>query len=837
MKKRISFDTLKNLDLTSEGLSEDEVLNQRVLFGFNEIAEVSGNFWLELIFDTIKDPMIWFLLAIGSVFLIVGDLREGIVLFCAIVPLLLMDAVLHWRARSSTATLKKQLGAIVKVRRKGSEILLPVKEIVPGDLVVLSSGEFLPADGIFESIEELQIDESILTGESLSILKRSSTEILNNIKNIENYFIDSNQLGYAGSRVQTGRGLLRVLYTGQKTYYGEIIQSVAKLPHERTPLQKSIFKLVQILIILAAIFCVLLAAVRLYQGFGWLDAILSAATLAIAAIPEEFPVVFSFFLGVGVYRLAKKNALVRRAVSVENIGRVTYICTDKTGTITIGQLKLTHLDPAAKIQNEELLLAAASASEPLGTDPVDQAIIEIVQNKKIKLLTRLQVFPFTEDRKHEAAFTFDSEKQEYSCHIKGAPETILKLSDIDSVEKQKWLNKVSEWAQGGHKVLACGVRVLTLDEFHQKLEPLDKFIFLGLIVFEDPCRPEVAQAIKYCYKKSIGVLMITGDHPETAIAIAKDVGLGGASPKAVSAELEPEKFTSSYLDSNPQFLRQLDIVARSNPLQKLEIVKALRQSGELVAVTGDGVNDVPALKAADIAIAMGLRGTRSAKEVSSIVLADDNFQTVVNAIIEGKQLFFNLKIGFEYLLLIHIPFVLTAAIIPLMGYPLLYLPIHIVWLELIIHPSALFAFQMEASEKEDIQNQKIKNNKEAKFFTRFEALWIFGTGFLFSLALAYVFIANQNFNLNLDQSRTKALSLLMLWSAGIVALKTGLKNRGALAIFFGTVISTFIATQVSFIAKNLHISQLQLSDLYINLVVVIIFLILLFIGNKINRNN
>lgn len=832
MKKKISFENINGIDLNKNGLSAIQVTKQRNLFGINEIVDIAGTPWLDLIFDTLKDPMIWFLLGIGIVFITVGDTQEAIVLFIAIIPLLFMDAILHWRTSASTTALKGQLSPTAKLIRNGKECIVDVKDIVPGDLVLVASGEYIPADGIFENAQDLQIDESILTGEAFSVLKLSCVKFLDFVKQKENILIEQECLGFAGTRVLTGSGYLRVLSTGRETYYGEIIQSVANLPQERTPLQKSISRLVRILIFSAGVFCILLAVVRVYQGYGWLDAILSAATLAVAAIPEEFPVVFTFFLGVGVYRLAKKHAFVRRAVSVENIGRITQICTDKTGTITIGQLKLTHIDPVSKSDND-VLYVAGNASDPSGADPVDQAILDVVQAKSLKTLTRIQVFPFTEDRRRESAFATTPEGR-HLCFMKGSPEIILSKSDLTKEECQYWLTKTHQWAREGHKVLACSSREISVTELNQKLEPETGFKFSGLMAFEDPARPEVAKAIKYCYQNSIGVLMITGDHPETAMAIARDVGLGKTEPLVVSAEAEPEKFTKEFLKSNPDFLQKLDIVARCNPLQKLEIVNGLRTAGELVAVTGDGVNDVPALKAADIGIAMGERGTRSAKEVSSIVLANDNFETIVNAIIEGRQLFINLKTSFEYLLLIHIPFVLTAAFIPLLGYPLLYLPVHIVWLELIIHPTALFAFQKQASDK-DINKELKKplghsDRKDARFFSRAEVLWFFLTGLVVSLLISYGFISSSAANLEINYARSKAMALLILWSAGIVAVSIDLKNRGAIIIFGATILSAVVLIQSPIFAQILHVAPLQLSDWVSSFILVLCLLIIFKLG-------
>lgn len=803
--KKTSFETLKGLGHRDAGLSDDEVTLQRSHYGNNEIVEVTGNPWLELARDTLKDPMIWFLAGIGTIFVSIGNTSEATVLFLAILPLVLMDAILHWRTQASTTSLKGQLASKVAVIRGSTELLLDSRELVPGDLILVTSPLLLPADGIFESASDIQIDESVLTGEAFPIQKTSSTLDPFTLSASGEVSVLPSTLGYAGTRVLTGKGLLRVLLTGQRTSYGEIVQSVSRMPHERTPLQKSITKLVQGLILAAGAFCLLLAGVRIYQGHGWLDALLSAATLAVAAIPEEFPVVFTFFLGVGVYRLARKRALVRRAVSVENIGRVTYICTDKTGTITRGHLKLTHLDPATHLTELDVLNAAFAASNPDGTDPVDEAIQEIALEKNLPPFSRLRTFPFTEDRKRETVIT-TTQNGEFFAYMKGSPETVLLKTDLSEREREAWLTKVTTWAQDGHKVLACARRPLTQAEAAQNTEPEDGFSFRGLLAFEDPPRPEVAAAMTYCRENRIGVIMITGDHPDTAAAIAKEVGLGWIAPIVLSAEEEPGKLEEEWLEENPDFLKRIDVVARCTPLQKLRIVNALKKSGELVAVTGDGVNDVPALKAADIGIAMGERGSRSAKEVSSIILADDNFSTIISAIKEGRQLFTNLKMSFEYLLLVHIPFVLTAALVPLFGYPLIFLPIHIVWLELIIHPTALFAFQENAPLTEG------PAQREKAFFSNLDVARITTVGLGLTAVLGWGFLSGLAENSDIAHARSKVLALLTLWSAGIVIFSTRLRTRTAAGIAAVTALSSVCLIQSPILAKPLQLSPLHLSD-------------------------
>lgn len=801
--KTVSFETLKDLTERAAGLTEEEITLQVSRYGTNEIIEDVGNPWLDLAKDTLKDPMIWFLVGIGSVFALLGDLKEAIVLFVAILPLALMDAFLHWRTQASTSGLRTNLSSQVNVVRGGKESLVDSRLLVPGDLVSISSGTFLPADGVFAEALDLQVDESVLTGEALPMQKRKASFDPFALSEGGEISVKPEELGYAGTKALTGHGKLRVLQTGARTAYGEIVQSVARMPHEQTPLQKSITKLVQILITGAGLFCVVLAGVCIYQGHGWLDAILSAATLAVAAIPEEFPIVFTFFLGVGVYRLAKKKALVRRAVSVENIGRITHICTDKTGTITVGRLKLTHIDPAFGQSEITVLSASLAASNPEGSDPVDIAIREIALERGIFAPQRIVIFPFTEDRKQETSLV--KENDGLTAFIKGSPETVLLKSKMSEEDRHAWLAKTKQWAREGHKVLACAKKIVSKDTMDQRAEPQTGYDFCGLLAFEDPPRKEVAPAISYCRANAIGVLMITGDHLETALAIAREVGLGGDAPSAASAEEEPEKFQELWLEEHPQYLTKLSVVARCTPLQKLTIVNALKKSGELVAVTGDGVNDVPALKAADVGIAMGERGTRSAKEVSSIVLLDDNFSTIVNAIMEGRQLFSNLRMSFEYLLLVHIPLVLTAALIPLAGYPLLYLPIHIVWLELVIHPSALFAFQEKASSARG-------RRRDRQFFTRSDTMRVVLMGIGVTIAIALTYLAGARENSDVDHARSMALAILTCWSASLLLLLTGCRTWTAIAIATSTICSSLLLTQVAAISTRLHLSPLHLYD-------------------------
>lgn len=451
----------------------------------------------------------------------------------------------------------------------------------------------------------------------------------------------------------------------------------------------------------------------------------------------------------------------------------------------------------------------------------------------------LERFPFTEDRKRETAII--SLNGEAIVVTKGSPETVFKLSILTPEEFEKWNQLAIKWAQGGHKVLACAQKKISSLDIKMTKEPSDKFTFLGLLAFEDPARPEVAAAIEYTQKKQIKVLMLTGDHPETARAIARDIGLGGDFPNIISAENDESKFEDSYLNTHLDFLKSLDVVARCKPSQKLRIVKALQRSGELVAVTGDGINDVPALRVADIGIAMGMRGTRSAKEVSSIVLGDDNFGTIVSAIKEGRQLFFNLKTSFKYLLLIHIPFVLTAAFIPLFGYPLVYLPVHIVWLELILHPTAILAFQ-------SLAHDEVKSSPRV-IFSKQETSMILIIGLLLSVVIGIVFINSLDSLIDVSYARAKVLVMLSLWSLALVLCLSKenyqsqlhqkysgkndilllplykriffrYKNNNAIFIAGLTLFQAVLLIQDNILNKYLHISGISFQDWILSISVI-----------------
>ena len=797
MLRLVPFDRLDDLGSPKEGLDSARVRVRKQQYGSNLIIETPATSWWITFRDTFKDPMLWFLLGTSSLFLVAGELTEAIILLIALIPFLGMDAYLHRRTQASITGLSSCLTTQATVMRDGQQQRISAIELVPGDLVVLGVGESCPADGLIESSEDVLCDESLLTGEAHPVHKHAVSELPHNELDAR---ISSDCWMLAGTRVLKGTARLRIIFTGAETLYGEIVHSAMLGTHARTPLQSAVGNLVAVLLGVAAVICLGLAWVRWEQGHGLLDALLSAVTLAVAALPEEFPVVLTFFLGVGVYRLAKRQALVRRAVVVENIGRVSCICSDKTGTLTEGHLLLSHRYPAKGISADRLLEISAMASRYETSDPMDLAILDALTTALHT--TAIESFPFTEDRKCETGIVRLNDT--LLAALKGAPEVVLARCKLENTVLADWQMRIDELASSGHKVIACAWQILDATSWHGG-EPDRDFIFAGVLAFEDPVRDGVREAVRQCHNAHIRIIMVTGDHPATALAVAREIGLGAATPHVVIADDLQAQLDRGELD----VLRDVDVIARAVPAQKLLLVQALQNSGDIVAVTGDGVNDVPALQAADIGIAMGQRGTRSAREVAAIVLLDDNFQSIVRAIAEGRQLFTNLQLSFQYLLMIHLPLVLTAAIIPLTGYPMLYMPVHIVWLELIIHPTALLVFQEIPVSGKLAYHPR---SKQLHFFTKWQWFVITLVGLMVTLIVALAYVRSLGAGYDVDHARAMALVSLTVASGGITAMLSRMRSRTAWYIVTITIGLSLLLVQTTALAGFLHLAPLHIDD-------------------------
>jgi len=819
----IPADRLEGLANAERGLSSEEAVARQARFGANDIVEAPPGRWRELARDTARDPMLWFLLGAGLLFAVLGDYAEALTLLVALVPLVGMDAYLHRRTQASAGGLASRLADSARVVRDTREIVVPARDLVPGDLVRVAPGEYFPADGLVVAGAELRADEATLTGESHPVRKEPIGS-----RSAGHSDADDGHWVFAGTRLLTGTAQVRVAYTGPETLYGVIVRSAVSGARARTPLQAAVASLVGVLLVVALILCVVLAAIRLRQGHGLLDAALSAVTLAVAALPEEFPVVLTFFLGAGVYRLARRQALVRRAVAVENIGRVTCICSDKTGTLTEGRLSLSHRVPSDDLSSEALVRLAILAAGTGGGDPLDVALIQAAAQDAAKERTQesaqesahesaqsaepsgggtsLAVFPFTEDRRRETAVV-RLPGGECLAVVKGAPETVLEMCELTDEQRSRWSERTDEFAASGHKVIACAARPIDESGWAGG-EPDRGYRMQGLLCFEDSLRAGVRDSIEACVRAGIRVVMITGDHAATAATIAREIGLGGGQP-VVAVATDDDAGTRS---DRTRDWRRADVVARATPTQKLELVRALQHAGEIVAVTGDGVNDVPALQAADVGVAMGERGTQSAREVAAIVLLDDDFKTIVRAIGEGRQLFRNLQLSFAYVLMVHIPLVLSAMIVPLAGYPLLYLPVHVVWLELIIHPTALLVFQQLPASARLLPVQR---DGRARFFGALEWTLIGAVGLLVTAVTVFGYDYALGTGREVEHARAMAITALVAASAIITVSLAGLRTLSARVIVAASLAGLLVIVQVPWLSARLHLMPLHPDDLAI----------------------
>jgi Ca2+-transporting ATPase len=795
---------IEGLREPGSGLWEDEVASRFARYGPNDVVEAQAGGWRDLARQTARDPMLWFLVGSSVLSALLGERAEALTLLAALVPFVSMDAWLHRRTQASTEGLASRLATSARVVREGVEVTIPSIGVVPGDLAVVEAGESFPADGILVAGEELHAEESSLTGEAWPVPKSPLARLDGQDSELR---FDVVHWAFAGTRLLSGRARLRVVHTGKETLYGEIVRSAGSDSSSRrgrgsrTPLQGAIARLVSVLLAAAGLACIALAAVRLQQGHGPADALLSALTLAVAALPEEFPVVFAVFLGVGVHRLARRRALVRRAAVVESIGRVTCICSDKTGTITEGVLRVVGDEPRPGMSSERLRLIAAIASPP-GGDPLNEAIVAALPAGMVVPPTVAQ-FPFTEGRRRETVLAREGPGVLLAA-VKGAPESILPLTTLSNEEQAESIARVKALAAAGRKVIACAF--LTMEESAAaRGEPDRGFSLAGFLLCEDPVRASASEAVRVAHEAGIRIILVTGDHPETARAVARRIGLGNGQPEVVQGD----EFEARRSLGAPGRVLTFDVLARALPAQKLQLVRALQESGEVVAVTGDGVNDVPALQVADVGIAMGERGTRSAREAAAIVLLEDDLGTITAAIAEGRQLFENLRRSFAYLLAIHIPFVVSAAVIPLLGYPLLYLPVHVVWLELVIHPTAMLVFQGIPSGERMRRPPRVGR---PRFFETGGWIVVLGTGAVLALLVIGGYARSLGEGRDVEHARAMAMAVMSVASAALAAALSRLATRIAWIVTTLTLGFAAVLLQVPVLAARLHVSPLHVGD-------------------------
>ncbi len=604
------------------------------------------------------DPMAVLLAVAAATYALLGDRVDAIVSTVALVPIVLVGVVLEGRSDAALARLRELAAPRARVVRDGTETEIPAEDVVPGDLLVVGEGDVIAADGELTR-GRVAVDESALTGESIPV---------------EHAAGDDAGIA-AGTRVTGGRGVARVTATGRATAYGAIAAALGTLRTPRTPLESAIHGLVGRLGVVVIVICAGVVVAQWLHGAALSVALIAGVSLAMAAIPEELPMVYTLYLALGAWRLARDEALVRRLGSVETLGSTSALCLDKTGTLTYGRVELAQIVPLAG-RSGDVVDYGVLASAPGGADPLDAAFAHAAATDPRLRAQLVADVPYDARRRYaEMRWILDGEPVHA---LKGALEALLPLVADDEALRAK--------ARVANDALAArGMRVLAVAGSAGAQAPK----LLGLAGFEDRVRDDAADAVAAFRAASVRVVMVTGDHPATASAVMRAVGLGDDAERVVTGDA----LAAASEAELPALVAGARVFARIRPEQKLTIVRALRGAGEVVAMTGDGTNDALALREADIGIAMGQRGTEVAREAAGLVLLDDDVSTIVRAIRDGRRIFENMRRAFGYLIGFHVPLLLPAIVLPLLGMPLLLQPIHLVWLELIVHPTSSLVFE------------------------------------------------------------------------------------------------------------------------------------------------
>jgi len=707
------------------GLSQKEASEILQKEGFNELPSSKPKSVFKIAFGVVQEPMFLLLVACGTLYLLLGDVQEGLMLLSFVFVIMGIEFYQEKKTEKALDALKDLASPRALVIRDGETIRIPGKEVVRGDIVVLQEGDRVPADALVLRSNNLLADESLLTGESVPVGKREWRE--GDIMFIPGG--DDLPVVYSGSMIVQGNGLVKVTATALNTEIGKIGKALESVKEEPTQLKKEMGILVRRLAIIGILLCILVIALYTITRGDLINGFLAGITLAMAMLPEEFPVVLTIFLALGAWRMSKKSVLTRKPVAIETLGSATVLCTDKTGTLTHNRMTVTRLfngtDFSGIVSGDafpeafhEIIEYGILASQVNPFDPMEKAIINIgyqfLQNSEHVHADWVmeKEYPLSKDLLAMSRVFSNTGTKEQVIAVKGAPEAIFDLCHLNSESISHYEKAVAEMASEGLRVLGVARASLISGELPLIQHDFD-LEFVGLIGLSDPIRKNVPDAVKECYNAGIRVIMITGDYPVTAVNIGKGIGIRNPELFITGSELKdmPE-------DELCERIKTVNIFARVIPEQKLKIVNALKKNREIVAMTGDGINDAPALKASNIGIAMGEKGTDVAREASSLVLMDDNFASIVKAVRMGRKIFDNLQKALGYIFAIHVP-IAGLSLIPVLfaDLPLILWPVHIVFLELIIDPACTMIFEAEKEEK-NVMSRPPKDINEPFFGAR-----------------------------------------------------------------------------------------------------------------------
>ena len=699
----MTIDKYPNMSL---GLSESQAEEKIRKEGYNELPSSKPKNILVIALGVVKEPMFLLLVACGTLYLILGDVHEGLMLLGFVFVIMGIELYQEKKTEKALDALKDLASPRALVIRDGSERRIAGREVVTDDIIILQEGDRVPADATVLTSVNLLADESLLTGEPVPVRKGEWDGVEEKVHPGG----DDLPFVYSGSLIVQGNGLARVTAIGMNTEIGKIGKALESVTEEETKLKREMGRLVKKLAIIGIALCLLVIVVYTLSRGDLLKGFLAGITLAMAMLPEEFPVVLTIFLALGAWRMSKQNVLTRKPAAIETLGSATVLCSDKTGTLTQNKMTVAWLSNGSDFfcltdgrnfpeEFHEIIEYGMLSSQTNPFDPMEKAILQMSDlylrdTEHIHTdWEMLKEYPLSKDLLAMSRVFKQAGSEEKTIAVKGAPEAIFDLCHLDGETQHELAGSVEYLAAKGLRVLGVGRACINTSNLPDVQHDYD-FEFVGLIGLSDPIRENVPEAVQECYRAGIRVIMITGDYPVTAMNIAGEIGLHNHDACITGQELQ----TMSEAELCER-IKTVNVFARVVPEQKLKIVNALKKNNEIVAMTGDGVNDAPALKAAHIGIAMGEKGTDVAREASSLVLLDDNFASIVGAIRMGRRIFDNLQKALGYIFAIHVP-IAGLSLIPIFfaDLPLILWPVHIVFMELIIDPACSIIFEAEKAE-------------------------------------------------------------------------------------------------------------------------------------------
>lgn len=834
----------KPTKLIYHGLSNAEASARLKLDGMNELPSTGKRDLFRIALEVFREPMFLLLVAAGTIYLLLGDVSDALMLLGFVCVVMAITIYQENKTERVLEALRDLTSPRALVIREGLEQRIAGREVVVGDWLLLAEGDRVPADAVLLSCNHFTVDESLLTGESVAVLKIAQTEsAIAGTSAILPPGGDGLPFVYSGSLVVQGRGTAYVVATGPRSEIGKIGKALQNLTTETTALQQEIRRLVRNLAILGTLLSLLLFVIYGLTRGDWLHGLLSSITLAMSILPEEYPVVLTVFMAMGAWRISKHRVLTRRAHTVETLGSATVLCVDKTGTLTFNRMAIQQLvannqhfysDGAQASLPEnfhEVLEFGILACETNPFDPMEKAIHALGQ----RYLTNTEHLHGDWQLAHEYALSPELlalshvwkalDRHDFIVAAKGAPEAIADLCHLDALQLAALSKQINQLAAQGMRVLGVAKARYSGETWPDIQHDFD-FEFLGLIGLADPVRPNVAPALKECKAAGIRVVMITGDYPATAAAIASQIGLDVGTGGIITG-------TDLNLMDETTLLERIghsNIFARMVPEQKLRLVNALKANGEIVAMTGDGVNDAPALKAAHIGIAMGRRGTDVAREASALVLLDDDFASIVHAVRLGRGIFDNLRKGMAYIFAVHFPIIGLSLVPLLLGWPAMFSPVHIVFLEMIINPACSIAFEAEPAES-NVMHRPPRPPKEPLFGQRVFLISLL-QGAILLIATLLVMGYALHYGINEGAARAMTFTTLVTGNLGLILVNRSWRhslihslathNPALWWVILGAFCFLLLIITITFLADIFHFSAITYLQFFCSVLVGVI---------------